>query len=354
MKLKTKPIDTVQLKAAQNKRLQEPERSDERVLDDRAKACLRVLFDAFPFYVLLISEKHQILLANKMMAQHLGIGLEEIVGHSCTRVVHGISGSFPGCPLEEAVEKGTAVEREFFDNTSKRWVKSAVYPTDFRTLRGQTVYAHFTSDITRQKKAEEVSKQTFKMLRKTFDETVRAMASTVEKKDPYTAGHQRRVAQLAYAIARNLNLPEDKVTGLRVAATLHDIGKMYIPVEILNKPGRLSDLEMTMIKTHSQAGHELTERIPFPWDVALIILQHHERMDGSGYPHSLRGPKILMEARILAVADVVEAMASHRPYRPALGVGKALEEIRDNKGILYDPDVVDACLRAFEQGFRFE
>ena len=173
------------------------------------------------------------------------------------------------------------------------------------------------------------------------------MASTVEQRDPYTAGHQRRATKLACAIGIELGLSKEKLEGLHVAGILHDIGKIYVPAEILNKPGRLSDLEMKLVKGHSGTGYMLVKEIPFPWPVAQIIIQHHERINGSGYPLGISGEEILLEARILAVADVIEAMASHRPYRPAKGIDEALDEITKNRGVLYDPKVVDACMKLF-------
>ncbi len=210
-------------------------------------------------------------------------------------------------------------------------------------------------DITEHKKAEEELSQSFNKLRVTLEETVNALASTAEKRDSYTAGHQHRVTQLACAIARAMNVPEDKIEGVRVAATLHDIGKIYVPAEILNKPGKLIDLEMGLIRIHPKVGYDILKMIPFSWPVAQVVLQHHERYDGSGYPLGLVGEDILLEARIIGVADVVEAIAFHRPYRPNLGMDKALEEIVKNKNILYDPIVVDACMRLFDRKqFAFE
>jgi len=173
-------------------------------------------------------------------------------------------------------------------------------------------------------------------------------------RDPYTAGHQRRVAELASAIAKEMRLPKEKIEGIHMAGLIHDIGKIAVPAEILSKPSKLSKMEMDLIKAHSQVGYELLKEIDFPWPVANIVLQHHERLDGVGYPQGLKGDEILLEARILAVADVVEAMASHRPYRPALGLDAALDEIKQGKGKLYEPAAVDACLVLFEKGFTFE
>lgn len=185
--------------------------------------------------------------------------------------------------------------------------------------------------------------------------TVQALAHTVETRDPYTAGHQQRVADLARTIATEMGLSADRIDGIRMAGVIHDIGKVAVPAEILSKPGRITAHEFGIIKTHSQVGYDILKDIEFPWPVADIVLQHQERIDGSGYPQGLKGDEILVEARILAVADVVEAMSSHRPYRAALGVDKALEEIVKNKGALYDSDVADACVRVFkEKGFSFK
>ncbi len=195
---------------------------------------------------------------------------------------------------------------------------------------------------------------TERRLREGLERTVEAIAATIEMRDPYTAGHERRVVELATAIARELGLAEEKIEGLRFAALVHDIGKIRIPAEILSKPAVLSPIEFEMIKAHCQVGHDMLKGIEFPWPVARIVLEHHERLDGSGYPNGLKGGQALLESKILAVADVVEAMASHRPYRPALGVDAALAEIAGKRGIWYDPGVVDACLRLFrERGFRF-
>ncbi|MDA8442143.1 MAG: HD domain-containing protein [Peptococcaceae bacterium] len=200
-------------------------------------------------------------------------------------------------------------------------------------------------DISEQLEAELAKEQSYKNLQLTLNETVSALAAVTEKRDPYTAGHQRRVARLAWSIAKEMNLPEQRVSGILTAGTLHDIGKIYVPADILNKPGKLTDLEMDIIKAHPEVSHEILERIPFECPVADIVLQHHERLDGSGYPFGITESDILLEAKILAVADVVEAMASHRPYRPAAGIEAALAELTDNRGVLYDIAVVDACLR---------
>ena len=189
-------------------------------------------------------------------------------------------------------------------------------------------------------------------LRKTVEGTIYTIAATVEVRDPYTAGHQKRVADLSAAIASEMHLSDEQVEGIKMAGVIHDLGKVNIPAEILSKPGKISELEYEIIKTHTQVGFDLLKEIEFPWPIAQMILQHHEMMDGSGYPQGLKGDEILLEARILVVADTVEAMSSHRPYRPALGIEKALEQIKQDKGTLLDPKVVDACLKVFKDGYK--
>lgn len=188
-----------------------------------------------------------------------------------------------------------------------------------------------------------------KRLRKTIEDTIYTIGKIAETRDPYTSGHQKNVSQIATFVAQEMKLPKDKIEGIRIASLVHDIGKISVPAEILNKPIKLSDIEFNLIKDHSQTGHDILKSIEFPWPVARIVLQHHERLNGSGYPQGLKGEDILLEARIIGVADVIDAMSSHRPYRPALGIDAALEEISQNKGILYDPKVVDACLKLFKE-----
>ena len=206
-------------------------------------------------------------------------------------------------------------------------------------------YEGIVRDITQRKITEEKLKESYRKLHKTLNDIINTLASIIEIRDPYTSGHQKRVASLATAIATEMGLDSDMMESIRIAALIHDIGKINLPTSILTRPGRLSEIEYDMIKTHAQLGHDMISRVEFPWAIADIMLQHHERIDGSGYPGGLKGKDIILEARILAVADVVEAMASHRPYRPSLGVNKALEEINKGRGKLYDSEVVDACTK---------
>jgi PAS domain S-box-containing protein len=213
-------------------------------------------------------------------------------------------------------------------------------------FNGQKADQVFARDITERKQA-----QTW---RKVLEGSIEAIAMTLEMRDPYTAGHQQRVSKLACAIAEEMDLPQHQIDGLRIAGLIHDLGKVTIPAEILSKPSKLTDTEFSIIKNHPQVAYDILVKIDFPWPVADIVLQHREYLDGSGYPRGLERKDILLEARILTVADVVEAMASHRPYRPALGVDIALDEIKFGRGTRFDPKVVDACLAIFAKAFTLD
>ncbi|MFO7665614.1 MAG: PAS domain S-box protein, partial [Desulfobacterales bacterium] len=218
----------------------------------------------------------------------------------------------------------------------------------------KTGFRGIARDVTERKRAEEELEDSFKRLRAALGATIHAVSVTVETRDPYTAGHQKRVADLSRAIATEMGLDINRTDGIRMAGVIHDLGKMAIPAEILSKPSKLSAIEYALIKTHPRAGYDILKDVEFPWPIAQIVLQHHERLNGSGYPAGLKGEEILLEARVIAVADVVEAIASYRPYRPSQGMEKALGEIIQNRGILYDPEVVDACLCLFrDKGYKF-
>jgi putative nucleotidyltransferase with HDIG domain len=192
------------------------------------------------------------------------------------------------------------------------------------------------------------------ILRESLEQSIQTIAATIEVRDPYTAGHQKHVSELATAIAREMSLSADQVNGIHLASIIHDLGKIQIPAEILSKPGKLSGIEFMLIQTHPQAGFDILKDVRFPWPIADIILQHHEKLDGSGYPQGLKGDQILLEAKIITVADMVEAISSHRPYRASMGIEKALDEIKLGRGILYESSVVDACVNLIiEKGFVF-
>jgi HD-GYP domain-containing protein (c-di-GMP phosphodiesterase class II) len=204
-------------------------------------------------------------------------------------------------------------------------------------------------------RAEESLVEQLARLNRAMRQTVQALSAAVEKRDPYTAGHQQRVAALCRALGLELGLTDHETTGIELAALVHDVGKIQIPAEILNKPGRLSEIEFGLIKNHPETGYEIIKGVEFPWPVAEMVYSHHERIDGSGYPRGLRRDEVPFGAHVLAVADVVEAMSSHRPYRPAIGIEAALAEIESGRGRIYDERVVDACLRLFrERGYAFD
>ncbi|MDD5454161.1 MAG: HD domain-containing protein [Candidatus Ratteibacteria bacterium] len=233
---------------------------------------------------------------------------------------------------------------------------SHVVATALKDNKGKVINILITEhDVTEHNHIKTLLDESSIKLQHILTETINAIAMTIEKRDMFTAGHQRRVAELASAIAREMNLPKDKIMGVYMSGLLHDIGKINIPAELLMKPSKLTELEFKLIKNHPQITYDILKDIEFPWPIAQISLQHHERMDGSGYPNGLKNEDIILESRILAVADVVEAMSSARPYRPALGIEEALKEISGKKALLYDADVVDTCVKLFKKkGFKFK
>lgn len=252
--------------------------------------------------------------------------------------------------LKQGLEISSSLELENKDITKHLEVKG-VPIMDSSDFTGAVLLFH---DVTEKIEAEEKMKRSFEMLQQATSDIIQAMSSTSEMRDPYTAGHQKRVNELAVAIGKEMNIDKEQLEGLKFAGIIHDIGKISVPSDILSKPGKISQMEFEVIKSHSQVGYDLLSTIKFPWPISTIVLQHHERMDGSGYPNGLKGDQILLEARILAVADVVEAMTSHRPYRAALGIEKALDEIQNHKGNHFDPEVVNACVKLFtENKFHF-
>lgn len=223
-----------------------------------------------------------------------------------------------------------------------------------RTAELTELNLQLQQEIEERKQTQKKLSHSYLQLQQSLDEIVNAMSLTLEVRDPYTAGHQRRTSDLALAIAKEMGLSRNERKGLRMAGLIHDMGKISIPGEILSKPGQLNEAELRLIQRHPKVAYDILKKIDFPWPLDQIVLQHHEKLDGSGYPQGLSGDDILLESRILCVADVVETMETHRPYRPSLGRDAALEEISKNRGVLYDPQVVDACLRLFqEEGFQY-
>ena len=313
----------------------------------------RLVFEKAPIGIMHYDQASTVTECNEKFAEIIGAPKEKFIGFNMIRQLRDEK-------MREAVVASLRGQVGYYEgdylsvtggkSTPVRAIYQPIFSSEGVISGGITIF----EDITERQRADEALKESLARTTEVQDGTIEALATVTEARDPYTAEHQRRVTQLACAVARELGLPADRVAGLRVMGLLHDMGKISIPAEILSKPGKLSDTEFAIIKSHAQAGYEIVKEIRFPWPVAEVILQHHERLDGSGYPQGLTGPDITLEARILAVADVVEAMSSHRPYRPPLGLDRALEEISRNRGVLYDPEVVDACIKVCtEDQFTF-
>jgi PAS domain S-box-containing protein/putative nucleotidyltransferase with HDIG domain len=311
----------------------------------------RLIFEYSPLGHFYFDEKGVIVTCNDNFVKLIGSSKEAIVGINMLQL--------PDKKLAESIQKALNGDTAFYEDVYHSTTAGKATPVraffapikigDKGILGGVAII----EDVTNHKRAEEDLKKSLQQLRQAMQATIQALSQIVETKDPYTSGHQKRTTNLARAIATEMHLSSDQIEGIRVAGALHDIGKISIPAEILSKPSKLAAAEYLLIKEHSRQGYEILKDVESPWPLAEIVHQHHERMNGSAYPRGLQGEEILIEARILAVADVVEAMASYRPYRPALGIDKALEEIEKNKGVLYDTLAVDTCLRLFkEKGFE--
>lgn len=318
----------------------------------------RTIFEDAPVGTVLLSPDYKVIKVNQSLCDMLGYTCEELCELTFMDVTHP-EDLARDLDLTQRLFKGEIpafkLEKRYFKKTGEViWTElTAVVGLD---QEGNAIYVlRMLQDVTERKSAENERQKSFERLQRVMEGTIEVIAKLGEIRDPYTAGHERRVAQLATAIAREMDLPDARVDTIRIASILHDIGKISIPSEILAKPGKISDNEMRLIHTHPSVGSEILNGVEFAGPVAKAIGQHHERLDGSGYPDGLSNDSIMLEARILAVADVVEAMLSHRPYRAALGKESALEEISVNRGTQYDPVVVEACLRLFrEKGFELE
>jgi PAS domain S-box-containing protein len=341
----------------------EHKRDEEELL--RSKDLLQNVIDATPDWMCVKDFEHNYLLVNKSFAQAQHLSPQDMIGRPDTNFFaeelclgnpqKGIAGFHHD---DEQAFEGRLVQNP---GNVVTWADSSqhIYDTYNIPLRDKSgnVYAAlvYSRDSTERQKAEEEREASISALQRTLRALVDTMVKVVEMRDPYTAEHQQRVADLAGAIAREMKMDDLRIEHLVMAAKIHDIGKMYVPSDILSKPGKLTNTELDLIKTHTLGSYSILRDIEFSRPIALMVLQHHERLDGSGYPQGSTGKEMLTESKILAVADVVEAMTSHRPYRAALGIEKALNEISKNKGKLYDPEVVDVCMMLFkEKGFKFE
>jgi PAS domain S-box-containing protein/putative nucleotidyltransferase with HDIG domain len=324
--------------------------TDQHEADERLSAAAtewRQTFDAMPDSVAVLDAAGIVRRCNRSTAGLAGRAVDDVIGSHCYEAFHGTHDFAADCPHRRARESGkaeTSVLRQ-----DGRWLRVAFQPV----VDAAGSFAggiHVVSNISELKQAEQRLIDSLAQVRTLSEQTIAVIAGIVELRDPYTAGHQQRVGELGAAIAGQMGLDDDTVAGVRVAGQVHDVGKIAVPAETLNKPGRLSEVEFAVIKQHAQTGYEILRPIDFPWPVAEVVRQHHERLDGSGYPQGLRGADILLEARILAVADVVEAMASNRPYRAALGTDAALAEVEAGSGVRYDEVVVAACQSVLAHG----
>ncbi len=308
---------------------------------------LKQIIDTSPNLMYVYDKDKKYLLANEALGKFLHVDHNSMIGKNLNQIFTG----------EKSVDEYIRVLHDQFNGLNEYEITTCngsrksfkMNKIDIMSPDNKPCSLSVAMDITKLKNAENELKISYRKLEKMFRDTVKALASAAEIRDPYTAGHQRRVADLAVKIAEQMSLDQNMINGIYLTALIHDIGKILIPVEILNKPGKLSDPELEYIKQHSQEGYNNLKGIEFPWPVAEIILQHHEKIDGSGYPNNLKDDEIVIEAKIICVADVIEAMASHRPYRPSQGIESALKEIEINRGILYDKRVVDICLQLFKE-----
>ncbi len=300
---------------------------------------------------LTIVENGRVVYVNDRLSEILGCPREELVNMTSVDFAAPEERARLSQVMQAATESGDRPwELEFWivrPDGRRRCIRNRYsLSTDGERVLGRYIV---TTDVTERKRTEQELQLSLQRLRDLLQETVNALASAIELRDPYTAGHQRGVTKLACAIAEQLGVLPERVEGLRMAALVHDVGKISVPAEILSKPGSLTETQFGLIKSHPETGWDVLKSIPFPWPVAEIVLQHHERLDGSGYPRGLHGDQIILEARILAVADVVEAVTSHRPYREALHIDEALAEISEHTNSLYDASVVDACVHIFRK-----
>ncbi|MBW2042894.1 MAG: HD domain-containing protein [Deltaproteobacteria bacterium] len=305
----------------------------------------RQVLEAVPDAVIVVDLDFNVRWANAAFSTLTGVPLSRAVGKKCYDVFPGKLCGTPGCPLNRIQEQMAPLCYEEdkqcgYGRSAPGLITAVPYRTAGGKLAGMVEIVH---DMTPLYESRE-------KYRKAMGGVIQAMSLAIEKRDPNTAGHQRRVTKLCRRIARELGFSWERTEGLRMAAAIHDLGKIFVPQAILNRSGELAEHERAIIQNHPKAAYEVLKDIDFPWPLAETIYQHHERMDGSGYPRGIKGESILLEARILGVADVVDAMSYFRPYRPAVGIQAALEEISKGRGIKYDPDVVDACVRVIKEG----
>jgi HD-GYP domain-containing protein (c-di-GMP phosphodiesterase class II) len=315
------------------------------------------IFDVMPEGMIVTDPDFTICYVNQAFLELSGKTAQALIGRKCFDAFPGALCHGPNCPLNRAA--GGSSHQEFENGAHCK--SSSKGPNMVTCLALHEAGRHFVgifervSDNSLLQRANIELHRSHERLRKTMGAVIQAISLTIEKRDPYTAGHQRRVAKLCRAIGTEMGLPWGRIQGLRMAAAIHDLGKIHVPAAILNKPGQLSEHEMAIIRQHPQTAYEILRGIEFPWPLAETIYQHHERLDGSGYPRGLKGDEIILEARILGVADVLESIYAFRPYRPGRGPQAAREALRRGRGVLYDAAIVDICeTLVYQKGFDFK
>ncbi len=334
--------------------ISDPITAEESIRESESR--LQAIMDNTSNVISLKDTHGHFILINRRFGKFFDITNEEIVGKTDYDIFPEKMADTYRANDQKALQKGAPIQEEevyCHEDGCHTYlvIKFPMYDTT-RTVYGICCIA---TDITKRKSSELELQGSHDRLKQALEDTITAIARAVEARDLYVAGHQRRVAQLAVAIAKEMGLDKNQIEGIYMGAIIHDIGKIHLPAEILNKPARLFDTEFALVKSHPEVGYNILKDVKLPWPVAQIVQQHHEHLDGSGYPNELQGDDILLESRIVCVADVVEAMAGHRPYRPAKGIKKALKEIEKHRGVFYDPKIVDACVRLFHNNkFNFE
>ncbi len=318
------------------------------------KNYFKSLFDNSPSAIALLDKEENIVQINKSFHELFKYSFEEVKGKKIKDLISPEGSKEEEISFSQQLLRGEILKPDTV-MLSKDGILIDVNVSGGPIIEDNNIIGVFAlyDDIRKRKTVEKELKNSFRKLTEILAGTVAALSETIGKRDPFTAGHQRRVSQLAVAIGEKKNFSDDQLKILKIASALHDIGKIHVPAEILNKPVGLSEYEMALVRNHTQVGYDILKSVEFPGPVAKIVFQHHERINGSGYPLGIKGKDIIMESRILAVADVVEAMSSRRPYREAFSIGMTLSKITEHRGNLFDPEVVDICIDLFEKGFEF-
>ena len=306
--------------------------------------------NSLPYHASLISQNFRILFANDATVKdNPDFDPVSIIGQKCHAIVIGGETPETKCPLIESLFTDEIKQREVYVEECGIWIRETIYPTGIKTKDGNSVFLQIVRDITHKYKAQMAIKQSLTKLNQLTESSIVAITRIVEKRDGYTSGHQMKVGKISQLIAAELGMDENQSKGMRIAGMLHDVGMVGVPIKIISKPGRLTDTELAIMQMHSKAGYDILKDLEFDWPIADIVLQHHERLDGSGYPNGLKEEQIITGARIIAVADVFDAMTSYRPYRPGMEPAAVLEEMGRNKSKLYDENVLDALIKLFNK-----